>query len=270
MGGVSRQEELARLVDLYSRRTPPTSGVVSRSRLRSWVSAQTDLEGMWEPFVDELVARGLWAPWDGDDLQGTLEQQPSTYRDAGNDAHVFSSPRPPPVGFIAAAIGAAGFVLFMIVSPPGMGSPAFGAFFSVVFAVSGLYYQLKHGRPELSVRLDGRLLHLKSERETRTVPLQSIEWVDVEWQGMRYVPPGNSHYEQNRFGVVASLRSGERIVLLDCVVRDVALKVCRAIETAVEAPQPRVRVEPEPVIEEVVPDEMPSVIVDATLYESAE
>ena len=49
-----------------------------------------------------------------------------------------------------------------------MGSPAFGAFFSVVFAVSGLFYQLKHGRPELSVRLDamGTPKRSKSFHET--------------------------------------------------------------------------------------------------------
>lgn len=267
---MSREEELHRLVDLYARRIPPTSGVVSRSRLRSWVEAQTTLDGLWEPFVEQLVARGLWAPWEGSDLRGTREQNLATYRDAGVDARVFSSPRSPPVGYIVAVLGGLGFVYFMITNPPGYGSPAFGAFFCITMAVLGLLHQLKDGRPELSVRIEGRLLHVKSEKQTRTLPLQDIEWVDVEWHGLPYVRPGKAHYDQNRFGVVASLRTGERVVLLDRVVREVALKVCRAIETAVEAPQPRIRIEATVIEELDTVDTEPSVIVDETLYDVAE
>lgn len=281
---MSREEELIRLVELYSRRDKPASGVVSRSRLKSWLTEQTDLDGMWEPFLEKLIADGLWAPWDGTDLHGTREQRPSTYRDAGKDARVFSSPRPPPYGYVVAAFGLLGFLFFMLTSPPDVGTPAYGAFFSIVVMVSGLYQQVKHGRPELSVRLDGGLLHLKRERRTRTLPLKEIDWVDVEWQGIRFVPPGTGHYEQNRFGVVATLHSGERVVLLEHVVREVALKVCRAIETSVEAPRPRIRIEAT-VIDELEADAIheelaaapraddrtePTVIVDDTIYEGAE
>lgn len=267
MPSVSREEEVLRLVDLYAQREPPTSGVVSRSRLRAWLADQTAFDGMWAPFVGALVERNLWAPWDGNDLDGRKEQQPATYRDVAQTTQIFSAPRPPPIGYAVAAAGTLGFFVFMILSPPGTGDPAYGAFFSIVVAVSGLLHQIKRGRPELSVRMDGRMLHLTREKQTRTLLLQDIEWVDVEWQGMRYVPPGTSHYEQNRFGVVASLRTGERVVLLEHVVRDVALQVCRAIETAVEAPQPRIRIEG--TIEEVqeIEEPEPSVIVDQAAYD---
>lgn len=224
---------------------------------------------MWELFVEQLVARGLWAPWDGTDLHGTHEQTPSTYRDTGTDARVFSTPRTPPIGGVIAVLGSIGFVYFIITNPPGYGVPAFGAFFCITMAILGLLQQLKHGRPELSVRIEGRLVHVKTKKHTRTLPLQDIEWVDVEWQGLPYVRPGGAHYDENHFGVIASLRTGERVVLLERVVRDVALKVCRAIETAVEAPPPRIRVET-PVIEEPQVEHLPSVIVDQTLYDAAE
>ena len=218
------------LTQKFGARPRPRSGVVSRSRLRAWYFDEGGTEEYWGDFVRWLVQQRLWRPWHGDDI-ALLDSEPTTrggYRDSAPQAKregeltYFTVPTGFGVPFLFLLFG----LLFTLV-PASYGDLTWYAPLGLAFAL------VVHLVLYVRARLRKRVLRVSQNTVRvehpfrRDLKLQDILWVDVVHTSELPDAPVS-----RAVIVLAKTRDGREHVLTEALEVDVALSVCRAIESA--------------------------------------
>ncbi len=238
---MSRIALLNELVTRFARRPPPPSGVISRSRMRSWYQQHGGNDKDWGAFVAKLVQLDLWSPWLGADapVLETAAEEPKQrhgYREAPKQT-------PPPT--LEAEVRAkqprhlvARSLLCFAVGCFFISKWVAGAVLAGVAALVALT-QLLHRRKNMEVRRSGHMLRIFSGGQLQhEIASSDVDWVDVFLEDQREIEPGvrNPHqmltFGQARHRVLLRRHDGMLLRLGSVLTSDDAIAFCRAVEAA--------------------------------------